>query len=197
MSSEEVGKWRRCSFCKTDIDFEQLYWVCNVSTCNRKRTGLIFCEVSCWDAHVPQMRHRESWAVEKTSPSREAFAREQAPAKATQLAPTPAREKSTSTGTRRLVRPSSAVAIGASASTPLAHGSGDASLSNDDIPIEILIVASKLKQYIKARSGMNTSEGAMKALSDHVRVIADRAIATARTADRKTVMDRDFPDPHS
>ena len=61
--------WRRCNSCKKEIDYGALYWVCNVSTCNRKRTGLVFCEVSCWDAHVPMMNHRESWAEERRAPS--------------------------------------------------------------------------------------------------------------------------------
>jgi len=69
--------WRRCSSCKSDIDFGSTYWVCNVSTCNRARTALYFCSVSCWEAHLPMMRHRESWAVEKTAPTRAAWAAEQ------------------------------------------------------------------------------------------------------------------------
>lgn len=67
--------WKKCSSCKKPIDFKQLYWVCNVSTCNRKRTGLAFCSVSCWDAHVPMMNHRESWAEERRAPSREEWER--------------------------------------------------------------------------------------------------------------------------
>jgi hypothetical protein len=68
MIAEEF--WRRCSSCKKPIGYSQLYWICNVSTCNRKRTGLAFCDVSCWDAHVPQMNHRESWAEERKAPTR-------------------------------------------------------------------------------------------------------------------------------
>jgi hypothetical protein len=56
----------------------------------------------------------------------------------------------------------------------------------------VLIVASKLKVYIKARSGMNTSDRVMETLSGEVRKLADRAIANARRAERKTVLDRDF-----
>jgi hypothetical protein len=66
-----VEAWRRCNSCKKEIPFATLYWVCNVSTCNRKRTGLVFCTVSCWDAHLPSMNHRESWAEERTSPTAE------------------------------------------------------------------------------------------------------------------------------
>lgn len=63
--------WRKCNSCKKAIGYKALYWVCNVSTCNRKRTGLVFCDVSCWDAHVPGMNHRESWAEERAAPTLE------------------------------------------------------------------------------------------------------------------------------
>lgn len=70
MSSEASrDHWRKCNICKKAIGYRQEYWVCNVSTCNRKRTGLIFCTVSCWDAHVPMMNHRESWAEERRAPT--------------------------------------------------------------------------------------------------------------------------------
>lgn len=61
--------WKKCNICKKQIFFRTKYYVCNVSTCNRKRTGLIFCSVSCWDAHLPIVRHRESWAEERRAPS--------------------------------------------------------------------------------------------------------------------------------
>ncbi len=63
--------WKKCNSCKKPIAYRAGYWVCNVSTCNRKRTGLSFCTVSCWDAHVPGMNHRESWAEERRAPSKE------------------------------------------------------------------------------------------------------------------------------
>lgn len=59
-------------------------------------------------------------------------------------------------------------------------------------PKEILVVVSKLKAYIKARSDMNTSDTCMEVLSDRVRALCDEAIEMARKAGRKTVMDRDF-----
>jgi hypothetical protein len=67
--------WRVCSICKKQIGYKALYWVCNVSTCNRKRTGLIFCTVSCWDAHLPMMNHRESWAEERHAPTHDEWVR--------------------------------------------------------------------------------------------------------------------------
>ena len=67
--------WKRCSSCKKPMNYSTKYWVCNVSTCNRKRTGLAFCNVSCWDAHVPMMNHRESWAEERKAPTRDEWVR--------------------------------------------------------------------------------------------------------------------------
>lgn len=57
---------------------------------------------------------------------------------------------------------------------------------------EILVVASKLKAYIKENSGMNTSANVLEALSDIIRQRADDAIYKARRDGRKTVMNKDF-----
>lgn len=57
---------------------------------------------------------------------------------------------------------------------------------------EVLIIASRLKDYIQLRGDMNTSAQVMDILSDFVRMAADRAIENARADGRKTVMDRDF-----
>ena len=56
---ETTPAWARCNSCKGDIDFDQTYYVCSISTCNRKGNELRFCSVECWDVHVPVMRHRE------------------------------------------------------------------------------------------------------------------------------------------
>lgn len=57
---------------------------------------------------------------------------------------------------------------------------------------EILVVASKVKNHIRTRSGMNTSSAVMAVLSERVRRLCDQAIERARSEGRKTVMDRDF-----
>jgi len=57
---------------------------------------------------------------------------------------------------------------------------------------EILVVVSKLKQYIRSVSGMNTAGNVAPALSDNIRKLCDQAIEKAKTDGRKTVMDRDF-----
>jgi histone H3/H4 len=57
---------------------------------------------------------------------------------------------------------------------------------------EVLVVASKIKNYIRSKSGMNTSAAVMDALSGKIRGLCDQAIETAKSDGRKTVMDRDF-----
>lgn len=60
---------------------------------------------------------------------------------------------------------------------------------------EVLIVVSKLKSYIKAKSGMNTSDAIVPVLSELVRRVCDQAIESARSDGRKTVLDRDIKPP--
>lgn len=57
---------------------------------------------------------------------------------------------------------------------------------------EILIVASKLKQYVKEKYDLNTSADVMEVLSNIVRKKADEACLHALESGRKTLMDRDF-----
>lgn len=58
---------------------------------------------------------------------------------------------------------------------------------------EILIVQSKVKDYIRGKSEMNTSGGVAVRLSELVKQLCDRAIENAKSDGRKTVMDRDIP----
>lgn len=57
---------------------------------------------------------------------------------------------------------------------------------------EVLVVASKVKNYIRDKSGMNTSAGVFDVMSDKLRDMCDRAVENARNDGRKTVKDRDF-----
>lgn len=175
---ESAREWRRCSSCKEWIDFETRYWVCNVSTCNRKRTGLVFCTVRCWDAHLSSMNHRESWAVEKDAPSPSEWRAQQEAADAGRKAAQPREPQ------RRPVRPAASTGSPAAAESPAPA---------PDVPREILVVASRLKSYILARSGMNTSDRVLAPLSDILRRVCDEAIESARRDERKTVLDRDVP----
>ena len=159
--SDEV--WKRCSACKKPIALGALYWTCNVSTCNRKRTALRFCTVSCWDAHLPVANHREAWAVEQTAPTTPE------PAEETDARSDPPRRRIVPKTTRPEPRAAT--------------------------PDEILIVASRLKEYVRAKSGFNTSDRVLAPLSDILRRVADQAIANARREGRMTILDRDVPEP--
>lgn len=64
--------------------------------------------------------------------------------------------------------------------------------TSDDLPRDVLVVVSKLKAYIRAHSGMNTSDNVTRVLSDHLRGLCRAAAHHAREDERKTVMDRDF-----
>jgi hypothetical protein len=66
----EQSFWKKCSICKREIAYGAEYQVCSVSTCNRKRTGLVFCTVDCWDAHLGPARHKNAWAEDRTAPKR-------------------------------------------------------------------------------------------------------------------------------
>ncbi|HZM15075.1 MAG TPA: hypothetical protein VFE28_03660 [Candidatus Krumholzibacteria bacterium] len=61
--------------------------------------------------------------------------------------------------------------------------------------IEVLVVVSKLKNYIREKSEFNTSGNVAPRLSDIVRRLCDQAVDNARKDGRKTVMDRDFNFP--
>jgi hypothetical protein len=179
--------WRKCSSCKKPIGFDEVYWVCNVSTCNRKRTGFFFCSVSCWEAHGPMMRHRESYAVEKRSPTLAEWQKEE-------TGEAEAKPASPAVKVVEVERKSSAAPAKRRVVGVRSDSAADDDLDDDaDLPRDILIVVSKLKKYIKARSGMNTSDGVMPGLSDHVRKICDQAIRNAGADGRKTVLDRDVP----
>ena len=70
--------------------------------------------------------------------------------------------------------------------------SAAASAARGDVPRDVLIVASKLKAYVKAKYDLNTSGNVMEALSDILRYEADKACEKAIAEGRKTLMDRDF-----
>src|SRR5271156_5047484 len=72
----DTGSFRRCSTCKDPIGFDTKYFRCSVSTCNRKKMTLVFCSISCWDAHQADARHRDAGAEETRSPSAAEWSKE-------------------------------------------------------------------------------------------------------------------------
>jgi histone H3/H4 len=66
-------------------------------------------------------------------------------------------------------------------------------MNDEALEQEVLVVVSKLKNYIRLKSGLNTSGNVATVLSELVRRECDQAIEKAKSDGRKTVMDRDFP----
>ncbi|MCD6396375.1 MAG: hypothetical protein J7L71_02430 [Spirochaetaceae bacterium] len=57
---------------------------------------------------------------------------------------------------------------------------------------ETLVVASKVKNYIKTVGGLNCSAKVIDSLSDKVREVCDAAIESAKSSKRKTVLEKDI-----
>lgn len=165
--------WKVCSICRTPIPYGSQYLACSVSTCRSKRTGLYFCSLPCFEAHLPEMRHRDAWAEQERAPTREQVAAENSQPNATEAS------RSSSEVRRRIVGGSSGSA----------GGSGGGA---DNEPPEVLVVVSKLKKFVRDRSGMNTSDTAVPVLSEHLRWLSVEALRQAAMDGRKTVMDRDY-----
>lgn len=199
--------WVKCTECRKEIAYGAAYYQCSVSTCNRSRMPLYFCSVACWDSHLSMVRHRDAYAVEARGPSKEEWATTQANAEPVKPlpqtpdrpppgavpmravsgpAPTPVAYRSSPSGSTAQVSASTPVRPESSAS------SGGPALSST-YDKDILIVVSKLKKYIKDRSGMNCSDSVADMLSEHVRAVADESIRAAARDERKTVLDRDVP----
>lgn len=123
------------------------------------------------------MRHRDAWAEPTEAPSREEYEREQA-------AEAERDQRETTTRSEREER--------AASMSDEADQRRIVTPKSEDLPRDVLVVVSKLKAYIKASSGMNTSDNVVDVLSDHLRAVCERAIENARKEGRKTVLDRDF-----
>lgn len=169
LASDDI--WRNCNICKAGIGFGAEYFVCSVSTCNRKRTGLNFCGLSCFEAHLPSARHRDAWAESQRAPSRAEW-QAALESGANDDVPDERGPAQSPIGTR------TRVVTAASGAEP------DSS--------EVLVVVSKLKKYVKDWSGMNTSDSASAVLSDHLRELCREASRQAGLDGRRTVLDRDF-----
>jgi histone H3/H4 len=168
------GTWKHCNICKKPIPFRAEYFVCSVSTCTRKRTGLFFCSLPCFEAHLPMARHRDAWAQREQAPSASEW-------RAAQV------DAAGDAGT-----PSGAVPQPERGPTAPARDEPAAQSPGEANETETLIVVSKLKKYVRDWSGMNTSDAAMGVLSDHLRELCREATRCAGMDGRRTVLDRDF-----
>lgn len=154
--------WKHCGSCKKPIGYNTKHYICSVSTCQTSRFFPRFCSVGCWDAHVPVMNHRGSAWCEEQTSPRE-------PTAASRM---PSGGGDSDELRARLMR----------------------QMQGNSKPVEkdVLVVASKLKKYIKERADMNCAGDVMEALSDLIRLHANDAVDRARADGRKTVKARDF-----
>lgn len=166
----EQAFWRRCSNCKSEIGLGAKYWICSVSTCQRVRASIQFCKPDCWAVHNEIENHRDGWAVEKLAP------------RSAEPAP-PAPPSPSSASPRPSTPPSASRASPATASPATADGS------------DLLVVASRFKEFLSDTHGLRCSDEVFPVLSEHLRRLARESIETARRAGRKTVLDRDVPRP--
>jgi len=159
--------WKNCSSCKQPITLNSKYYTCSVSSCNVRNTNYVFCSIPCFDKHVPVERHKSAGAIEEVAPALIEASNKHASA--------PSKQVAAPKGQRRI--------IGFQQSKP----------SNKQISKggDILVIASRFKDFITQQSEFNTSASVMNALSDHLRHVAMQAIDNARADGRKTVMEQD------
>lgn len=167
--TDERNYWRKCSTCKKEIKFQAIYQICSVSTCKKSA----YCSVDCWDIHLPVMNHKSAWAEEMVAPTKADYEKEV--------------ENSSTRAPRRIIVNPKSENINNSVNGNISEFSDSGSYDRD-----ILIVASKLKKYVKDRYGLNTSSNVMEKLSDIVRDVCNDAARQAFSEERKTLMDRDF-----
>lgn len=123
-----------------------------------------FCSVDCWSVHDSVMGHKSAYAEEETSPSQaEASGDPKVPSRVPR---------------RKIVSPG--------------PSNSASSTSSSNLPIDTLVVVSKLKNYVKAKSDMNTSGDVADELSQYIRVLINIAVEEAQSQGRKTLMARDF-----
>lgn len=169
----EPGFWRRCSNCKSEIALGARYWICSVTTCHRVRAPIQFCKPDCWAVHNEIENHRDGWAVEKAAPTTGDAA---APA----AAPAPRAAVSSAPAPRA-----------AAVSSPTRPAPGPPGGDGGDI----LVVASRFKEFLAEVHGVRCSDDVFDPLSEHLRRLARESLDAARRAGRKTLLDRDVPRP--
>ena len=70
-------------------------------------------------------------------------------------------------------------------------------VENTESKEDVLVVVSKLKNYIRSASGLSTAATVGSALSSMVKKVCDQAIESAKSDGRKTVLERDIQFPAS
>jgi histone H3/H4 len=182
---------------------------------------LTFCSVACFQAHVPTLRHRDAWAEEKRAPTAEAWEADRATREEQERLAESALAKERVERIERVAAGQRLTRHGDDGDDRRLHGvannrgpgviarvpsvgrqaatatgwkpaaSKELAMS-DEVTKEVLVVVSKVKTYIRTKSGMNTSDAVTEALSELVRSTCDQAVERAKSEGRKTVMARDI-----
>lgn len=172
MSTMDV--WKKCNTCKKEILLRSQYYRCSVSTCRSKHTGFVFCSVSCWDAHIGFYNHRNAYAEEEMAPASLETALSQEPAA---LLPEQSSKKEDVVTEENDNKKTIVFRAPTTA---------------DQVEVETLVVVSKVKKLVQERSGMNSSQCFVDALTRKVVEQTLKGIERAKVAGRKTVMGRDL-----
>jgi len=165
--------YRKCSVCKKEIYQGHKFQECELSSC--KKHG--FCSVNCWNMHNEVLNHRQAGAIEMVAPHYTHSSLQDSVQDSTQ--------DNVGSTNAKVTMPRK---ILVTAKSVVPTETNMESRGED----EILIVASKLKDYIKSKFDLNTSQQVLNVLSDEVRRSVDRAAVRAKSEGRKTLMDRDF-----
>ncbi len=219
--SDEV--WKKCSACRRPITYGAVYWACSVSTCNSKRMGLFFCSIGCWDAHLPEARHRSAAAVEQRAPS---APEPEAPAPQSSAKAAAARPALHGDAPREILIVAAHLEsyVADRAGEPLkvppavlhllsdylrercdaaiqrAQAAGRKTVLERDVAPPpaapagpMLCIVSRVKHYIRATADCNTAAAALDLLSAHVRALAHEGVRKVLREERGTLLPSDLP----
>lgn len=214
---ESATFFRRCSNCKKPIALGAKYFICSVTTCQRIRSPIQFCSPDCFEVHNEVERHKDGWAVEQKAP----LTLEEQPMTENNATENTADKKAGAEDDVLIVvsrvkdfikqksngMNTSGEIVGAlsesvkrlvDAAIESAKKDGRKTVMGRDVPRpaatggDVLVVVSRLKSYISAKSEMRTSDEVLPVISEEIRRLSLAAIEAARKDGRKTVMGRDF-----
>jgi len=175
----ESAPWKKCSSCKKDILYGGKYYLCSVSTCKHPRTGVTFCSVECWDAHLGYANHRQAWAEENKAPNNPGG-----------VSSNPNLQSPSSTGDRQPFRQPDRQPVRKIVEAPKSQSLPTILTTN--IETDTLVVVSKVKKLILDKSHMSTSQCFIDALTKKIVKECITGIEKAKESGRKTVMGRDI-----
>ncbi len=186
--------WRVCSSCKKPLAYQSKYYECSVSTCTRKRTGYVFCSVPCWERHLPGARHRDAGAVEKIAPTKQQWMQECSADEGSQSSASSSLSSSGNQSVSSSAQSPQRYIVGSAPNHSSNPGASSINMNkvSSSMQNEVLVVVSKMKQYVKDIADMNTAGDVATVLSEMIRTACDQAVEQARRDGRKTVMARDF-----